>query len=180
MVRMMKNIKNFQRYSPASEEKKALERDINAIFLISDDGQDWYECQRNFSNATIKIMYDAEGIVRAITNDISSLFPENRSVAEVASLPEGASIDGTWIYEDGRVMPRQLTQRELLQQAERKKMSLLLQAEKAMAPLKDAVELEIATKEEHVRYVAWRNYRVLVSRVNVTDPDNISWPNLPE
>lgn len=176
---MMNNIKNFTRYNPESSEKKELENSINAIFLISEDGQDWYDCQSKFKASTIKVMYDVDGVIRAITKDVSSLFPENRSVAEVDLLPNDAAIDGNWIYEQGQVIPRQFTQHELIEQAERKKSSLLLQIERVIAPLKDAVELEIATEEEKSRYFDWRNYRVQISRVDVTNPENIKWPNQP-
>lgn len=176
----MKHIKNFKRYSPETEEEKMLERDINAIFLISGDGQDWYECQQSFSEDTIKVMYDAEGVIRAIAKDISSLFPEGRSVIELTSLPVGTEIDGNWLYSNGQIVPRGITQAELTKQAESKKARLLLQAEKMIAPFRDAVELEIATDEEKDRYVAWRNYRVIVNRVDTSDPEKISWPNCPE
>ncbi|MGK0740226.1 hypothetical protein ACSFCT_26445, partial [Yokenella regensburgei] len=33
-------------------------------FLRSEDGQDWYECQSQFSYHTVKIMFDSKGIVR--------------------------------------------------------------------------------------------------------------------
>ncbi|EMW4538925.1 tail fiber assembly protein [Salmonella enterica] len=176
----MNNIKNFTRYTPESDEKKELEKNINAIFLVSEDGQDWYDCQVNFSVSTFKVMYDANGIVRAITKDVSNLYPENRSVAEVNILPDGAAIDGNWMYENGCVIPRTLTHIELIQQLENEKTRLLSHAEKNISPLKDAVELGIATNEENVKYAEWRNYRVLVNRVDISDPEKVSWPNLPE
>jgi hypothetical protein len=55
---------------------------------------------------------------------------------------------------------------------------LMTQASIAIAPLQDAVELEIATSEEQAELAAWRKYRVLLNR---TDPDasDIIWPEKP-
>ncbi len=57
VVYVMKNIKNFKRYHPDSVDKKWLEHAVGAIFLISEDGQDWYECQKSFQPDTMKVEY---------------------------------------------------------------------------------------------------------------------------
>ncbi|MGG7053689.1 tail fiber assembly protein, partial [Salmonella enterica subsp. enterica] len=44
------------------------------------------------------------------------------------------------------------------------------------APLQDAVDLDIATDDEKVQLDEWKKYRVLVYRVDTTNPD---WPDLP-
>lgn len=72
------NIKNFTQYSPA--EKKFGD---DAMYLQSEDGQDWYECQASFKPETLKIVYDNEGKVMSQSRDASALFPLNASVAEV-------------------------------------------------------------------------------------------------
>ncbi|PSY61267.1 DUF4376 domain-containing protein [Escherichia sp. 20412-1] len=94
----MTDIKNFTRYSP---ENPLVDW---ASYLISKDGQDWYECQKQFAEDTYKIAYDSDGIVRSISTDVSTLFPINLSVAEVETLPEGCDISGRWKYDNGEVV----------------------------------------------------------------------------
>ena len=48
-----------------------------------------------------------------------------------------------------------------------------------IAPLQDAVDLEIATEEENSLLEAWKKYRVLLNRVNTTTAPDIEWPTGP-
>ncbi|EAQ4806050.1 tail fiber assembly protein [Salmonella enterica] len=63
-----------------------------------------------------------------------------------------------------------------LREAEGTKSRLLQTAAEKIAPLQDAVDLEIATDDEKVQLDEWKKYRVLVNRVDTTDPD---WPDVP-
>ncbi|EKH2099003.1 tail fiber assembly protein [Salmonella enterica] len=63
-----------------------------------------------------------------------------------------------------------------LREAEGTKSRLLQTAAEKIAPLQDAVDLEIATDDEKVQLDEWKKYRVLVSRVDTTKPD---WPDVP-
>ncbi|EAB8520997.1 tail fiber assembly protein [Salmonella enterica] len=63
-----------------------------------------------------------------------------------------------------------------LREAEGTKSRLLLMASGKIAPLQDAVDLDEATDKEKASLLAWRKYRVLVSRVDTTNPD---WPYVP-
>ncbi len=94
----MTDIKNFTAYTP--EDPLVLW----AAYLISEDGQDWYDCQKQFAEDTCKIGYDNDGIVRTISTDVSTLFPLNLSVAEVETLPEGCDISGRWKYDNGEIV----------------------------------------------------------------------------
>ncbi len=64
--------------------------------------------------------------------------------------------------------------------AELRKAELLVEAAVEIAPLKDAVELDIATDDEIRLYSAWRKYRVILNRVNTSSPDDIQWPEIPQ
>ncbi|EEA6817589.1 tail fiber assembly protein [Salmonella enterica] len=64
-----------------------------------------------------------------------------------------------------------------LREAEGTKSRLLQMAAEKIAPLQDAVDLEIATDDEKVQLDEWKKYRVLVNRVDTTNPD---WPQKPE
>ncbi|ECJ2543274.1 tail fiber assembly protein [Salmonella enterica subsp. salamae] len=63
-----------------------------------------------------------------------------------------------------------------LREAEGTKIRLLQTAAEKIAPLQDAVDLEIATDDEKVQLDEWKKYRVLVNRVDTTNPD---WPDVP-
>ncbi|ORL66668.1 hypothetical protein B7H17_04870 [Pseudomonas putida] len=54
-------------------------------------------------------------------------------------------------------------------------------ADGAIAPLQDAVDLGIATPEESAMLLAWKRYRVELSRVPAQTgyPDEIDWPAPP-
>jgi hypothetical protein len=115
-VDTMQNIKNFTLTEPTQMQLQAFENDAGDVplFLISDDGQDWYECQSLFADDTIKIMYDSSGIIRSVVDQpvpqrgnihaVSMFFPEGFSVSEVESLPAGFEItSGTWVYDGTQV-----------------------------------------------------------------------------
>ncbi|MBT0720221.1 hypothetical protein EFZ10_10945 [Tatumella sp. TA1] len=51
-------------------------------------------------------------------------------------------------------------------------------AAEKIAPLQDAVDLQIATKEEIQRLKEWKRYRVILSRVEL-NTDAVIWPDKP-
>uniref|UniRef100_UPI001ABF6203 tail fiber assembly protein n=1 Tax=Xenorhabdus miraniensis TaxID=351674 RepID=UPI001ABF6203 len=50
----------------------------------------------------------------------------------------------------------------------------------AIAPLQDAVDLDIATDAEQSALTAWRKYRVLLNRVDCSTAPDIQWPEQPK
>lgn len=60
-----------------------------------------------------------------------------------------------------------------LREAEETNSRLLQMASRKIAPLQDTVDLGIATEDEKVQLDEWIRYRVLVNRVDTTNPD---WP----
>ncbi|MDE9557047.1 tail fiber assembly protein [Xenorhabdus bovienii] len=168
-------IEKFTRYKPADAIP-------NVLYLKSEDGRDWYESQKLFASDTLKIVYDDAGVIRSFGYDVSALCPTGLSVAEVdkKNAPDGISIDGSWQYSDGKIISRVYTPAELQQQAERKKQYLMSQASNAIAPLQDAVDLNIATDAEKSSLAEWRKYRVLLSRVDCTTAPDVKWPEQPK
>ncbi|EBG7969646.1 tail fiber assembly protein [Salmonella enterica subsp. enterica] len=63
-----------------------------------------------------------------------------------------------------------------LREAEGTKNRLLQIASEKIAPLQDAVDLGEATDKEKASLLAWKKYRVLVNRVDTSNPD---WPEQP-
>ncbi|MHC5104934.1 tail fiber assembly protein [Enterobacter ludwigii] len=68
------------------------------------------------------------------------------------------------------------TAEALIAEAERQKSALMAQANNFIAPLQDAVDLDIATDEESTALSEWKKYRVLLMRVDTTKP---VWPTPP-
>ncbi|HFW2170588.1 TPA: tail fiber assembly protein [Salmonella enterica subsp. enterica serovar Bovismorbificans] len=169
------NIKNFIPYTPEPEEALF----PGAAHLKSDDGQDWYTCQKLFSEDTLKITYDDNDVITCITRDISGLWPAGQSVAELPDTDENrlADISGCWQFKGGKVVQRVYSPEELRKKAEAEKVRCLAEAESAIAPLARAVKLKIATDEELKRLEAWELYSVMVNRVDTASPD---WPEKPE
>lgn len=186
----MRDIKHFRQYIP---EKDLLEKysvsDSEVLFLLSDDGQDWYECQASFADDTVKIMYDSDGVIRAMVNKpasqqdntyaVSLLWPADMSVAEIAvdNYPVDCQTDGAWRYTDGHI---EKIPTDDIAIAENKKTQLMAAANAAIAPLERAVKLGIATDEEVERLNAWERYSVLLSRVDPSKAPDIDWPEVPE
>ncbi len=69
------------------------------------------------------------------------------AVAEVTtkSVPEGFNIDGGWMFDGKKIIPAPV---DHIARAEANKQSLLQLAAQSIAPLQDAVELELASEEE--------------------------------
>lgn len=68
---------------------------------------------------------------------------------------------------------------QLIAEAEARKTSLMNIASAAIAPLKDAVDLGMATKAEASLLLAWQQYRVQLMRVDTSLAHDIEWPVLP-
>lgn len=49
----------------------------------------------------------------------------------------------------------------------------------SIAPLQDAVDLDIATDGESALLLAWKKYRVMLNRVDVSTAPDIEWPKVP-
>ncbi|WP_105488060.1 tail fiber assembly protein [Escherichia coli] len=175
----MIHLKNIKIGNAKTPEQYELTKKHGVIWLYSEDGKNWYEEVKNFQPDTIKIVYDENNIIVAITKDASTLNPEGFSVVEVPDITANRRADdsGKWMVKDGAVVKRIYTAEEQQQQAESQKAALLSEAESVIQPLERAVRLNMATDEERTRLEAWERYSVLVSRVDTAKPE---WPQKPE
>jgi phage terminase large subunit GpA-like protein len=64
----------------------------------------------------------------------------------------------------------------LVESAENQKAEMLKVANDTIAPLQDAVELDMATDEEIALLGEMKKYRVLLSRVDTSNAPDIAWP----
>lgn len=102
----MINIKNFTPGDPKTPEQLELANKHRVLFLFSEDGQEWYESQKQFAADTIKFSYDADGVIRSISRDVSALWPVGLSVAEVPDTTANrrADISGRWGFDGENVI----------------------------------------------------------------------------
>nr|WP_214050669.1 tail fiber assembly protein [Morganella morganii] len=73
-----------------------------------------------------------------------------------------------------------LSHDEAVAAAEAKKAHLLSEAAEVIAPLQDAVDLDMATPEEKALLTEWKKYRVLINRIDTSAAPDIIWPEKPE
>ncbi|MTC35819.1 tail fiber assembly protein [Providencia alcalifaciens] len=71
------------------------------------------------------------------------------------------------------------TKEQHIAEAEQQKQMLLSEATETIAPLQDAVDLDIATDEEIALLKEWKKYRVLLNRVDTSLAPDINWPQKP-
>ena len=172
---MMLILKNFTQYIPEYADLM-----IPALYFQSEKGEDWYFHRMRFSDETLKVCYDSEGVIRSFGFDASRLYPGGYSVAEVDknAVPEGIAIDGSWMFDGSAIVPRTYTQTEKVELANKKRLSLMADAVTEMSPLSDAVELGRSTAEQSARLMALKNYRLDLIELDVSEPDDIVWPEL--
>ncbi|KUV24061.1 tail fiber assembly protein, partial [Escherichia coli] len=137
----MMHLKNIKAGNAKTLEQYELTKKHGVIWLYSEDGKNWYEEVKNFQPDTIKIVYDENNIIVAITKDASTLNPDGLSVVELPNITANrrADISGNWKFLDGKVVKREYTKQELQQQAELQKAALLSEAESVIQPLERAV-----------------------------------------
>lgn len=119
-----------------------------------------------------KTVYDIHTGQATTISQIGKLPDDVVSVA-----PEGHLVkwDGEkWIHDADAEKIAQITQ------ATQQKESLLALAASKIAPLQDAVDLDIAIEDEVALLRMWKKYRVLLNRIKTEDAPNIKWPSLQE
>lgn len=72
-----------------------------------------------------------------------------------------------------------VSKEQLIAEAEQQKQLLLAEANNAIAPLQDAVDLGMATDDEKALLTTWKRYRVLLNRVDTSTAPDVEWPEKP-
>lgn len=89
----------------------------------------------------------------------------------------GVGADGLPCWLDMSVQP--ISPEEAITMADNEKTRLLDVATAAIAPLQDAVDLDMATDEERALLTGWKKYRVELSRIDTNAAPDIDWPEVP-
>lgn len=181
----MANFKNFKKYTPSEGQEELLELGVG--FLQSEDGTDWYESQKSFAKETLKVGYDPETkVIKTVSYDVSSLFPNDMSVGEVEKFPKRFNLSGPYdefIFNEEKsiISTRVYSLEETKAKVDYKKSNLISDVMQLINPLQFAVDLEMATEEESTRLKALQKYVVLLNRVSMQDtyPTGVVWPDIP-
>ncbi|EEE3543028.1 tail fiber assembly protein [Salmonella enterica subsp. enterica serovar Poona] len=178
----MMHLKNIVSGNPKTPEQYQLTKKFGVVWLFDEDGQNWYEKQKQFSVDTLKIVYDKNNIIVGINKNVSAINPEGYSVVELPDITANrrADVSGRWMFNGEQVSKRIYSPEELRQQAEAKKVKLLEEAEAVITPLARAVKRDIATDEERKRLETWELYSVMVNRINPDLAPDIAWPESPK
>ncbi|KUT69676.1 tail fiber assembly protein, partial [Escherichia coli] len=136
---------------------------------------------KNFQEDTIKILYDENNIIVAITKDASTLNPEGYSVVELPDITANrrADISGKWMFKDGVVVKRTYTEEEQRQQAENEKQSLLQLVRDKTQLWDSQLRLGIISDENKQKLTEWMLY---AQKVESTDTSSlpVTFPEQPE
>ena len=145
------------------------------LYFQDVNGRDWYETLCDWKGA---VATDERGLVIAYESDVSFMgMQEGRDVYEVEPENVPKNVLGNYKFSDGVFVDVRPGDSE---KAEQIKMQLLGDAASAIAPLEDAVDLNMATNEEKELLLKWKKYRVLLNRVDVTKAPDIDWPVKPD
>ncbi|MFJ5982329.1 tail fiber assembly protein [Enterobacter cancerogenus] len=137
-------------------------------------GRDWYETLRDWKGA---ISLDDDGIVIAYETDVSLMgMQEGRDVYEVDPADVPANVLGNFKFSEDTFIDIRPGDASI---AEQKKSDLMAIAERAIAPLQDAVDLGMATDAEAALLLEWKKYRVLLNRIDISNAPGIEWPASP-
>lgn len=177
---------NFKFYQPQEEHKITLQNDFGIYFLKSAEGFDWYECQNIFDKDKLKVVFDSDtGKIFSVSKDITSLWPENLSVADV-DYPLDTNLedltDKVFDMDSVEIVDKEYTAAERKAKADKLISEKIAQVSSILTPLQYAKDLGIITQKESEYLMQLQRYIVDLSRVSSQAgyPENIQWPEIPK
>ncbi|NRN30451.1 tail fiber assembly protein [Photorhabdus heterorhabditis] len=89
--------------------------------------------------------------------------------------------DGKWVISrDAAERLNEEKNAEIKQCVESEKQQLMIEAYAKIAPLQDAVDLDIATETEKAALLVWKEYRVMLNRIDTSQTLDVEWPDQPK
>lgn len=171
----MNHIINFKKYKPNN-----FKFGENVIYLISDDGQDWYECQKKYKDNTLKVEYSANGTIVRASRDVSRLCPYNASVIEIEF--DGELDIRQYYVSNDKVVRKdaKILAQEAKQETDRIKQALISDAQQRMQTLHTKLVLGRINKTEQQQLNQWLDYIDAIEAVDTPTAPDIQWPEQPQ
>lgn len=157
----MLNLKNFKKYKP--------EGIIDGfMYLISEDGLDWYEAREMFQEDTVKILYENDGTI--VCADYTALFmpPLDCSIAEIYYDGNLNDLYGM-VFDGEKVVPYDEPNSERIERLKSEQKNLKVSAINELNNLKMAIDLDVATEDEKQLFPVLKSYIMKLS--TFTDDD---------
>lgn len=172
-MNLLKDYKNF------TISKQEIHPDIGlpVIYHEDEEGRDWYELQSTFNTDTIKIGYNADGVIVTASKDAWTIAPTGLSITEVWQLPDDFEL-GQFVISNGAVVRQMPDNSEIIVAAKERKRQLIEEVSLEIDVLKDAEELGDLTERETQRLAALKTYRVELMRVDISKEGEV-WPIKP-
>ena len=170
----MKTLQHYKNFVISRQEQDSELNDL-VIYHVDEEGRDWYELQETFRTDTIKIGYNAQGVVCTVSQNVYALCPTGLSIAEVESLPDNFVLEyGAYEYLNGNVVPRIPSSAEVDVAADERRKQLMSDISVELATLEDIAADGTGTEQELNRLAALKQYRIALMRLDI----NQTWPEL--
>ncbi|ORM62216.1 tail assembly chaperone [Pantoea rodasii] len=187
MDNAFKTFNNFTRYVP---EKELFPEVKGVIYLRDEKDRDWYTLLKEFSSDTLKIAYDAEGIIRSASLDASMLFPAGLSVSEVEEKDGDEAGEklclGQWVYRGGSIKPLDKPDKTWAEEAEGRRLELISGANSTIILWQTRLLAgRSLTDEQKQKLNTWLDYMDKLESLNFSDIKDkagyqaIVWPVRP-
>ncbi|WP_320728271.1 tail fiber assembly protein [Enterobacter ludwigii] len=178
----MMHLKNIKMGNPKTKKQYELLKNENITPLFTEDGDDWYEKQTEFSQDTLKVAYLNSGLVAWVGKDVTTIDPTGMSVIELPDITANRRITapGYWFYRnDGFVFDYSL-------KAEDDRKNLILKISSKTGEWERDLLLGLISDEDKEKLKAYRVYSKALLAMDlsgVTDKNtynSIEWPVSPE
>jgi hypothetical protein len=158
--------------------------DFSIMIFTDENGNDWYESQKDFSKTSLKFMFDKKGNIVSASWDVSMLSPDNLSVSEVSKsgVPKTFFDDGArWVFNGESIIPFTYSQEENIEQAELTRAELISSAMVKIGPVQlKLLAGRLLSDDESATLSAILNYIDEVSTTDISNAPLIDWPSFPE
>lgn len=171
----MMNLKNFKKYKKYSEPD-------GFLYLICDEGIDWYDARPLFQKDSTKFMYDSKtGIIVSASRDVNDITPMNFCVSEVEYNGDVNNLYGM-VFDGVNISPYIETEQERVSRIKNElthiKRSVIIE----MNHLKMTIDCGVATDDEIKQFEKFQSYVVGLSKITDDEILNESFviPHKPE
>lgn len=175
---------NFKKYIPEDPALRELVEVENILFLLCDQGIDWYELRDGLlQNDKMKVVFDEQNRIVFWNTDPTLLCPENMSLAQVDfEITSFEDIrDKVLDLETLTLKDKEYSREQMIVKVSAEIKNKQETAVALITPLQYAKDLEIATPEELAELKQLQIYVVELNRVPLQEgyPYEVNWPTLP-